>query len=76
MNKIECLSEKLSARTLGLILLPITLFLGLIGGIILPVIGFFFALPLLLLSGALLFAPESKTCQLITEGAKKAVAKG
>ena len=76
MNKIDCLSEKLSARTLGVFLLPITIFLGFIGGLVLPVIGFFFALPLVILSGALIFAPESKACRLITEKANKAVAKG
>jgi len=76
MNKIDCLSEKLSARTLGVFLLPITIFLGFIGGLVLPVIGFFFALPPVILSGALIFAPESKACRLITEKANKAVAKG
>jgi hypothetical protein len=57
----------MSSRVLGIILLPISLFLGAIGGIMLPIIGFFFALPLLLMSGALLFAPESKACRLIVE---------
>lgn len=75
MNKIECFSEKISARTLGLFILPFALALAFIGGIILPLIGFFFALPLLVLSGALLLAPESKACRLITAGAKKAVTK-
>ena len=75
MNKIDCLSEKISARTLGVFLLPVALFLAFMGGLFLPVIGFFFALPLVILSGALLFAPESKACRLITEGANKAVAK-
>jgi hypothetical protein len=75
MNKTECFSEKISARTLGLFILPFALALALVGGIILPIIGFFFALPLLVLSGALLFAPESKTCRLITVSAKKVVSK-
>jgi len=76
MNKIECLSEQLSARTLGVSMLPFVLALAFIGGLILPVIGFFFALPFLILSLALIFAPESKACRLITENAKKAVTKG
>jgi hypothetical protein len=67
MNKIDCFSAKISSRTLGVILLPFSLFLALIGGIVLPVIGFFFALPLLVMSGVLLFAPESRACQLITQ---------
>jgi hypothetical protein len=65
MNKNDCNSEKLSSRTLGFILLPLALLLALVGGLILPIVGFFFAVPLLLLSGVLLLAPESKTCQLI-----------
>jgi hypothetical protein len=76
MNKIDCLSEKYSARALGVFLLPFTIFLAIIGGIFLPVIGFFFALPLVVMSGALIFAPESKACRLITEKANQAVAKG
>lgn len=76
MNKIDCLSEKFSARALGFFLLPVSIFLGFIGGIILPVIGFFFALPLVIMSGALIFAPQSKACRLITESANRAVAKG
>ncbi|MCG6908959.1 MAG: hypothetical protein LJE94_02410 [Deltaproteobacteria bacterium] len=75
MKKIDCLSEKLSARTLGFFLLPFTFVLAFIGGIVLPVIGFFFALPLLVMSGALIFAPESKACRLLTETAKKTVAR-
>lgn len=75
MNNIKCLSEKLSARALGILLLPLTIFLAFIGGIILPVIGFFFALPLVIMSGALLLVPESKACRLITERAHKVVAK-
>jgi len=67
MNKIECFSAKMSSRTLGVFILPFALFLALVGGIVLPVIGFFFALPLLVMSGVLLLAPESKACRLITE---------
>jgi hypothetical protein len=67
MNKLDCFSEKMSSRALGFVLLPIALFLAFIGGIILPVIGIFFALPLLILSGVLIFAPQSKACRLIVE---------
>ena len=65
MNKNDCKSEKLSSRTLGVILLSLALPLAFIGGLLLPMVGFFFAVPLLLLGGVLLLAPESKTCQLI-----------
>ena len=65
MNQTDCNSEKISSRTLGLIFLPLALLLSFIGGLVLPVVGFFFALPLLIISGVFLFAPESKACQLI-----------
>jgi len=65
MNKHDCRSEKLSSRTLGVILLPLALLLAFVGGLVLPMVGIFFAVPLLLLSSVLLLAPESKTCQLI-----------
>ena len=67
MNKLDCFSEKMSSRTLGFVLLPLALFLAFIGGIVLPVVGFFFALPLLIMSGVLLFAPESNACRLIAD---------
>ena len=65
MNKIDCSSEKLSSRALGLILLPVAFVIAFIGSLVLPIIGFFFAVPLLLMSAVLLFAPESKACKLI-----------
>jgi hypothetical protein len=71
MNKIECFSVKMSSRTLGVFILPFAFFLAVVGGIVLPVIGFFFALPLLVMSGVLLLAPESKACRLITEKVSK-----
>lgn len=65
MNKLDCTSEKISSRTLGVILLPLALLLAFIGGLILPIVGLFFAVPLMLMSGVLLLAPESKACQFI-----------
>ncbi len=65
MKQIDCSSEKISSRTLGVILLPLALLLGFVGGLVLPMVGFLFAVPLLILSGVFLFAPESKACQLI-----------
>ncbi len=66
MNKIECFSIKISSRVLGVIVLAIGLLLAFVGMLIIPVVGGFFALPLLLFGGVLLFAPESKTCKLIS----------
>jgi hypothetical protein len=65
MNRQDCVSEKWSSRTIGLILLPMAVALGLIGFLILPVVGLFFSLPLFLLSFAFIAAPESKVCRLL-----------
>lgn len=65
MNRIKCAAEKLSLRTLGFILLPIVVFFTVVANIILPVVGFFLALPLFILVGVLIAAPRSKTCELL-----------
>lgn len=65
MNKQDCVNEKWSSRTIGLIILPLALVLGFIGFLILPVVGLFFAVPLFILSFMFLAAPESKVCRLI-----------
>ena len=65
MNKLDCTSEKLSSRALGVLLVPLALLLAFAGSLVLPVVGLFFAVPLLLMSGVLLLAPESKACRLI-----------
>jgi hypothetical protein len=67
MNRSDCITERYSARTIGLVLLALGLALGAIGFLILPVVGFFFALPILGLSVLLLAAPHSKACRLITQ---------
>ena len=66
MNKDSCAKERISSRTLGLILLPVGLLLVLAGFLLLPVVGFVFAIPILVLSGLLLAAPQSRVCRLIT----------
>ncbi|BBO77537.1 hypothetical protein DSCW_49540 [Desulfosarcina widdelii] len=65
MNKQDCVNEKWSSRTMGLIVLPLALALGSIGFLILPVVGIFFAVPLFILSFFFLAAPDSKVCRLI-----------
>ena len=67
MNKYDCKSEKLSSRTVGLITLVLAIIIGVIGGIIIPVLGFVFAVPLVVLAGLFFFAPETKVCRLILE---------
>lgn len=68
MNNTDCKSEKISSRSLGILLLPLALVIAFFGSLVLPIIGLFFAVPLLLMSIILLFAPESKACKLIRGG--------
>jgi hypothetical protein len=65
MNQFKCAAEKLSLRTLGLILLPFVIFFIVVANIVLPILGLFLALPLMVLVGVLIAAPRSKTCQLL-----------
>jgi hypothetical protein len=65
MNKQDCVTEKWSSRTVGLIILPLAIALGFLGFLILPVVGLFFAVPLFILAFVFLAAPESKVCRLI-----------
>lgn len=65
MKRQDCINEKWSSRTIGLIVLPLALALGFLGFLILPVVGLFFAVPLFILSFAFIAAPESKVCRLI-----------
>lgn len=65
MNHFKCAAEKLSLRTLGLILLPFVFFFIVVANIVLPILGLFLALPLMVLVGVLIAAPRSKTCQLL-----------
>ena len=65
MRKIDCEAEKLSSRAIGFLILPLTLPLLALGFMLVPVVGLFFAIPLLILSIGFLAAPESKACRLI-----------
>ena len=66
MDKIDCLRDKLSSRMVGIILLAFALIVAFAGFLIVPVLGLFFALPLLALAAIFIAAPESKVCRLIT----------
>jgi len=65
MNKLDCLSEKLSSRVVGFIILALALALGFLGFLILPVVGLIFSVPLFILAFTFIAAPESKVCRLI-----------
>lgn len=73
MNANECKQERFSSRTIGVVFLIVSALLFVAGLVILPVVGFVFAIPLLILGITMLAAPESKTCRLIR---KKLGAKG
>ena len=66
MDRTDCLRDKLSSRTVGFIILGFSLIIAFAGFLIVPVLGVFFALPLLILAGVFIAAPESKVCRLIT----------
>jgi hypothetical protein len=70
MDANECKQERLSSRTIGFIILIVSLLLLGIGMIILPVVGFIFALPLIILGVTMMVAPESKACRLIRQRLK------
>jgi len=65
MNQLKCAAEKLSLRTLGLILSPFVAAFVIVANIVLPFLGLFLAMPLIILVGVLIAAPRSKTCQLL-----------
>lgn len=65
MNKFRCTAEKTTLKTLGFILLPFVLFFVVVANVVLPIIGLFFALPLVILNVLLMSAPKSKTCELL-----------
>jgi hypothetical protein len=66
MDRIDCLREKLTSRTVGFILLPFALLIAFAGFMVIPLLGFFFALPVAALAVILIAAPESKVCRLIS----------
>ncbi len=65
MDKYKCAAEKTTLKSLGLILIPFVLFFVVAANIVLPIIGLFFALPLVILNVLLISAPKSKTCALL-----------
>jgi hypothetical protein len=50
------------------VIIVVSLLLLAVGMVILPVVGFIFAVPLLVLGIGMLTAPESKACRLIMDG--------
>ncbi len=59
--------ERVSNVTVGLILMILGLLFALSGITVLPVIGFFIAVPVLILAGIFLVSPRSKACAIIAQ---------
>ena len=68
MNKTDCKNEKVSSRTVGIIFIVLSLLLLSVGLVVLPVVGFIFAVPFLILGIGMIAAPESKACRLVMDG--------
>jgi predicted membrane protein len=68
MDANECKQERFSSRTIGFVFLVVSILLFVIGLVVLPVVGFIFATPLIVIGVVMLMAPESKACQMIRKG--------
>jgi hypothetical protein len=67
MNNNDCRLERISNVTVGFILMVLGLLFALSGMTVLPVIGFFIAVPVLILAGIFLVSPRSKACAIIAQ---------
>jgi hypothetical protein len=70
MDANECKQERFSSRTIGFVFLVVSILLLVIGLVVLPVVGFIFAIPMVLIGMVMLMAPESQACQMIRKGLK------
>jgi hypothetical protein len=70
-NKTDCRNERVSSKTVGIGFIIVSLLLLTVGLVVLPVVGFIFAVPLLVVGIGLIAAPESKACRLIMDGLRK-----
>ena len=68
MNRTDCENERLSSKAVGMLIIVFSLLLLSVGWILLPVVGFIFALPLIVLGIGMILSPQSKTCRLVMDG--------
>ena len=68
MDANECKQERFSSRSIGFVFLVVSLLLVVSGLIILPVVGFIFAFPLIILGIVMVAAPESRACRMLRHG--------
>lgn len=66
-TKNDCLRDRISARMVGVFILAVSALLGFAGLLIVPILGIFFAVPLLILGLAFIISPESKACRLLMD---------
>ncbi len=71
MNRISCYFERVSDFAVGLFLLFTGLALTVVSFTIIPILGLFIAIPVLVLAVAFLGAKRSKECALIAQRTKK-----
>ena len=64
MDHNTCFTEKISLRTFGLLLLPLTILIAAIGMLVVPLFGVLLALPVLILTGLMIQAPPSDLCRI------------
>jgi hypothetical protein len=70
MNRITCYFERISDFAVGLFLLFLGLALTIVSFTIIPVLGLFIAIPVLVLAIAFLGAKRSKECALVARRTK------
>jgi hypothetical protein len=70
MNRISCYFERISDFAIGLFLLFVGLALTVVSFTIIPVLGLFIAIPVLILAIAFLGAKRSRECALVAQRAK------
>ena len=70
MKENYCFWERVADEVFGVILLLIALFFLVMSFTVLPVLGFFIAIPAFFLAIAFMTAKRSKTCKLISESVR------
>ena len=70
MNRLSCYFERFSDFAVGLFLLFLGIALTIVSFTIIPVLGLFIAIPVLILAIAFLGAKRSRECSLVAQRTK------
>ncbi len=73
MDEKSCRLERFSNFSVGIVLLIVGIVFGITSFALLPIVGLFIAVPVLVLAIIFLSARRSETCALISEKAKRLV---